>query len=69
MKIKILKVTSVKGKHCTIGSVVEASQQDGEYLVGLGKAELIKDDVKNVESTENKAKGLKVSKFKKIFKK
>ena len=42
MKIKILKETSVKGQHCTIGSVVEASQTDAEYLVGMGKAEMDK---------------------------
>ena len=69
MKIKILKDTSVKGQHCSIGSVVEASQQDAEYLVGMGKAELTNDTVKkNVEPTMNKAKGLKKA-VKKIFKK
>ena len=68
MKIKILKETSVKGQHCTIGSVVEASQTDAAYLVGMGKAELTKDSVKNIEPTENRAKGLKKA-VKKIFKK
>jgi len=68
MKIKILKNTSVKGQHCSIGSVVEASQQDAEYLVGMGKAEMTGEAVKNIEPTENKAKGLKKA-VKKIFKK
>lgn len=68
MKIKILKETSVKGQHCSVGSVVEASETDAEYLVGMGKAELTKDSVKNIEPTENRAKGLKKA-VKKIFKK
>mgnify|MGYP007016718921 FL=1 len=68
MKIKIWKNTSVKGQHCSIGSVVEASQQDAEYLVGMGKAEMTGEAVKNIEPTENKAKGLKKA-VKKIFKK
>ena len=68
MKIKILKDTSVKGQHCSIGSVVEASQQDAEYLVGMGKAEMTGEAVKNIEPVENKAKGLKKA-VKKIFKK
>jgi len=68
MKIKILKDTSVKGQHCSVGSVVEASEKDAEYLVGMGKAELTKDSVKNIEPTENRAKGLKKA-VKKIFKK
>ena len=68
MKIKILKDTSVKGQHCSIGSVVEASQQDAEYLVGMGKAEMTGEAVKNIEPTVNKAKGLKKA-VNKIFKK
>ena len=68
MKIKILKDTSVKGQHCTVGTVVEASETDAEYLVGMGKAELTKDSEKVKEATENKAKGLKKA-VKKIFKK
>ena len=68
MKIKILKDTSVKGQHCSIGSVVEASQTDAEYLVGMGKAEMTTDSVKKIEPTENRAKGLKKA-VKKIFKK
>tara|TARA_Y100001970_G_scaffold15565_1_gene17516 strand:- start:2663 stop:2869 length:207 start_codon:yes stop_codon:yes gene_type:complete len=68
MKIKILKDVAVKGQHCSVGSVVETSQTDGEYLVGMGKAEITKDSVKNLEPTENRAKGLKKA-VKKIFKK
>ena len=70
MKIKILKQTFVKGQLAETGDVVEATQQDGEYLVGLGKAELTKSETKNIEPKENKSIGLKKSsKFKKLFKK
>ena len=69
MKIKILKITRVKGSRVEVGDVVDASETDAQLLVGMGKAELTNDTVKkNVEPTENKAKGLKKA-VKKIFKK
>ena len=69
MKIKILKVTTVKGQRVEVGDVVEATETDAQLLVGMGKAELTNDTVKkNVEPTMNKAKGLKKA-VKKIFKK
>ena len=68
MKIKILKDVAVKGQHCSVGTVIEVPQTDGEYLVGINKAEITKDSVKNLEPTENRAKGLKKA-VKKIFKK
>lgn len=69
MKIKILKVTTVKGQRAEVGDIVDATEQDAQILVGLGKAEETNDNVKNVEPKENKAKGLKGSSFKKLFKK
>ena len=38
MKIEILKQTFIKGKLAEKGDVVDAEQQDGEYLVGINKA-------------------------------
>ena len=68
MKIKILKVTTVKGQRVEVGDVIEASETDAQLLVGLGKAEITNSAVKNIEPTENRAKGLKKA-VKKIFKK
>lgn len=68
MKIKILKVTTVKGQRVEVGDVMEATEQDAQLLVGLGKAEMTNSAVKNIEPTENRAKGLKKA-VKKIFKK
>tara|TARA_R110002012_G_scaffold71431_1_gene183255 strand:+ start:621 stop:827 length:207 start_codon:yes stop_codon:yes gene_type:complete len=68
MKIKILKITTVKGQRVEVGDVVEATEQDAQVLVGIGKAEITDSEVKNIEPTENRAKGLKKA-VKKIFKK
>ena len=68
MKIKILKVTTVKGQRVEVGNVIDASETDAQLLVGLGKAEITDSAVKNIEPTENRAKGLKKA-VKKIFKK
>ena len=68
MKIKILKITRVKGSRVEVGDVVDASETDAQLLVGMGKAEMTGEAVKNIEPTENKAKGLKKA-VKKIFKK
>lgn len=68
MKIKILKVTTVKGQRVEPGHVIEATETDAQLLVGLGKAEMTDSAVKNIEPTENRAKGLKKA-VKKIFKK
>ncbi len=68
MKIKILKVTTVKGSRVEVGDVVDASETDAQLLVGLGKAEMTNSAVKKIEPTENRAKGLKKA-VKKIFKK
>tara|TARA_B110000261_G_scaffold133909_1_gene150899 strand:- start:766 stop:996 length:231 start_codon:yes stop_codon:yes gene_type:complete len=59
MKIKILKVTTVKGQRAEVGDIIDATEQDAQTLVGLGKAEETNDNVKNVEPKENKAKGFK----------
>lgn len=71
MKIKILKQTFVKGQLAEVGEVIEATQTDGEYLIGIKKAELTNNETKkNIEPKENKSIGLKKSsKFKKLFKK
>ena len=68
MKIKILKVTTVKGQRVEVGDVMEATETDAQLLVGLGKADSTNSAVKNIEPTENRAKGLKKA-VKKIFKK
>jgi len=68
MKIKILKVTTVKGQRVEVGDVVEATETDAQLLVGIGKAEITNSAVKNVEPAVNKAKGLKKA-VNKIFKK
>ena len=52
MKIKILKVTTVKGQRVEVGDVVEATEQDAQVLVGIGKAEITDSAVKNIEPTE-----------------
>ena len=68
MKIKILKVTTVKGQRVEVGDVIEATETDAQLLVGIGKPEITDSAVKNIEPTENRAKGLKKA-VKKIFKK
>ena len=68
MKIKILKVTTVKGQRAEVGDVMEATEKDAQVLVGIGKAEITDSAVKNIEPTENRVKGLKKA-VKKIFKK
>ena len=68
MKIKILKVTTVKGQRAEVGDVMEATEKDAQVLVGIGKAEITDSAVKKIEPTENRAKGLKKA-VKKIFKK
>ena len=40
MKIKILKATVCDGKACKAGSVVNASDKDGRFLINTGRAEL-----------------------------
>ena len=38
MKIKIVKQTFVKGQLAKAGDVIDASENDGNLLIGMGKA-------------------------------
>jgi hypothetical protein len=38
MKIQILKQTSIAGVPARVGDVVEVSEADGRFLLGVGKA-------------------------------
>jgi len=39
MKVKILNTTAASGKDLLAGSVAEVSDQDGQTLIRMGKAE------------------------------
>ena len=41
MKVKLLRATMIAGIPTDAGSIVELEQQSGEYLVAIGKAELV----------------------------
>ena len=40
MKVKLLRATMIAGVPTDSGSIVDVDKQAGEYLVGVGKAEL-----------------------------
>ena len=52
MKIKILKQTFVKGQLAKVGDVIEATQNDGELLIGMGKATASAESIKKPEHKE-----------------
>jgi hypothetical protein len=52
MKIKILKQTFVKGQLAKADDVIDASEQDANLLIGMGKAIA---SAENVKKPENKA--------------
>ena len=52
MKIKILKQTFVKGEFAEAGKVVEASEKDGNDLIGGGHAIAVAESVKKPEHKE-----------------
>jgi len=52
MKIKILKQTFVKGQLLIAGDLIEATQNDGELLIGMGKAIAIAESIKKPEYKE-----------------
>ena len=52
MKIKILKQTFVKGQLAKSGDVINASEEDANLLIGMGKAIA---SAENVKKPENKA--------------
>ncbi len=56
MKIKILKQTFVKGKLAEEGDIIDAEQQDGEYLVGINKAIPTEESAKKPVNKEQKKK-------------
>lgn len=56
MKIQILRETRIKGEFAKEGSVVDASQEDAEYLIGTGKAKLPEENAKKPENKEQKKK-------------
>ena len=56
MKIKILKQTFVKGQLAKVGDVIEATQNDGELLIGIGKAIASAESAKKPENKETDKK-------------
>ena len=52
MKIQILKQTFVKGQLAKAGDVIEATQNDGELLIGMGKAIASAEKTKKPEHKE-----------------
>ena len=52
MKIKILKQTFVKGQLAKADDVIDASENDANLLIGMGKAIA---SAENVKTPENKA--------------
>jgi len=53
MNIKILKQTFVKGKLAMKDDIIDASENDANLLVGMGKAVLVKSE--SAKKPENKA--------------
>ena len=58
MKIKILKQTFVKGQLAKAGDVIEATQNDGELLIGMGKAIASAESAKKPENKAVKKKSI-----------
>ena len=58
MKIKILKQTFVKGEFAEAGKVVEASEKDGNDLIGGGHAIAVAEDIKTPENKAVKKKSI-----------
>ena len=65
MKIKILKQTFVKGQLALAGDIIEATQNDGELLIGMGKAIASAESAKKPENKETDKKKSFFSKKKK----
>ena len=66
MKIKIVKQTFVKGQLAKAGDVIDASENDGNLLIGMGKAIASAEDVKKPENKAVKKKSI-FSRKKKYF--
>ena len=58
MKIKIIKQTFVKGEFAEAGKVVEASEKDGNDLIGGGHAIAVAEDIKTPENKAVKKKSI-----------
>ena len=58
MKIKIVKQTFVKGQLAEVGDVIDASENDGNLLIGMGKAIASAEDVKNPENKAVKKRSI-----------
>jgi hypothetical protein len=58
MKIKIVKQTFVKGQLAEKGDVIDASENDGNLLIGMGKAIASAEDVKKPENKAVKKKSI-----------
>ena len=58
MKIKIVKQTFVKGQLAEAGDVIDASENDGNLLIGMGKAIASAEDVKKPENKAVKRKSI-----------
>ena len=58
MKIKIIKQTFVKGEFAEAGKVVEASEKDGNDLIGGGHAIAVAEDMKKPENKAVKKKSI-----------
>ena len=58
MKVKILKQTFVKGEFAEAGKVVEASEADGNVLIGSGHAIAAAEDIKKPENKAVKKKSI-----------
>jgi len=58
MKIKILKQTFVKGEFAEAGKVVEASEQDGNVLIGSEHGIAVAEDIKKPENKAVKKKSI-----------
>ena len=58
MKIKIVKQTFVKGQLAEKGDVIDATETDGNLLIGMGKAIASAEDVKKPENKAVKKKSI-----------
>ena len=58
MKIKIVKQTFVKGQLAEVGDVIDATENDGNLLIGMGKAIASAEDVKKPENKAVKKRSI-----------
>ena len=58
MKIKIIKQTFVKGVLAEAGDVINADENDGNLLFGMGKAIASAEDVKKPENKAVKKRSI-----------